>query len=328
MANNTAYEMSATAASNVSVAGVSIAEGMPPSNVNDGMRAMIAQYYNLAVATAAAGTDTYTLTLTPSLGAYVDGMRVPVRFGNANATTTPTLNVSGLGAITITKNGSAALAAGDIAAGAALVLEYQSAGPRFAIVGTSGTTYTAATNGAINITSNQIKVDPTAAPSKTTPAAADGLLIEDNAALGVVKVATIQNTIISQEPSKATMQTGTDNTSIVTPRRVNDHDGVAKAHCNFTGSTATLNGTSFNVSGVVRNGAGDYTISFTTAFTDTNYRVMISPVTPSPSANQFLTPFVDTKNTGSVRIKFWRLNSTGAVDTDIPNADVVCYGRQ
>jgi hypothetical protein len=71
-----------------------------------------------------AGTDTYTAAPSPAFTSYVIGSVYFISFGNANATTTPTLNVNALGAKTIVKEGSAALAAGDIPAGHKAVLLY------------------------------------------------------------------------------------------------------------------------------------------------------------------------------------------------------------
>ena len=58
--------------------------------------------------------DVYVATLAPPVPAYTDGMEVRVKIVNANATTTPTLNVNGLGAKTIKQGNSAALVAGDL----------------------------------------------------------------------------------------------------------------------------------------------------------------------------------------------------------------------
>jgi hypothetical protein len=46
--------------------------------------------------------------------------------------------------------------------------------------------------------------------------------------------------------------------------------GGAKAWANFNGATGATRAT-FNVTSVTRNGTGDYTVNFTTAFTDANY---------------------------------------------------------
>lgn len=75
--------------------------------------------------------------------------------------------------------------------------------------------------------------------------------------------------------TKATMQAGTDNTQPVTAARVNDHDGVAKAWavCTIAAGVVTVQH-SFNVTSVVRNALGDFTVTFTTAFADANYGML------------------------------------------------------
>ncbi len=89
-----------------------------------------------------AGTDTYTASLSPALQAYVNGLQVNIRFGNAN-TGASTLNLNGLGAKNIYKNG-AALSAQDIKAGMLAVLVYNSSDSRFDMVagGSSGSSST------------------------------------------------------------------------------------------------------------------------------------------------------------------------------------------
>lgn len=75
---------------------------------------------------AAGGTaDALTATLAPAISTLVDGMELRVRALLANATTTPSIAFNGLTAVTITKNGGSALAAGDIAGvGHELILRY------------------------------------------------------------------------------------------------------------------------------------------------------------------------------------------------------------
>lgn len=72
--------------------------------------------------TSVSGTDTITASLT-GLAAYVTGLTF--RFVPANTNTgAVTLNVNGLGAIAVTKQGALALSAGDIVSGAAAELLY------------------------------------------------------------------------------------------------------------------------------------------------------------------------------------------------------------
>jgi len=68
-----------------------------------------------AVDTSGSST-VYVATMSPVPNAYVTGQSFKVKFVNANTTTTPTINLNGLGAKTIVKGVSTALAVGDISA--------------------------------------------------------------------------------------------------------------------------------------------------------------------------------------------------------------------
>lgn len=80
----------------------------------------------------AAGTNSYTLTLSPALTAYALGQQFNVLFTNAN-TGAATLNINGLGAKAIKRNGSKATKVGDILAGQVFSLYYD--GTDFQMVG-------------------------------------------------------------------------------------------------------------------------------------------------------------------------------------------------
>lgn len=81
--------------------------------------------------TGVSGSNIITGTATPSPAAYVAGQRFSFVAFSANVGAA-TLNVSGLGAKAITKNGSTALAANDILTGALIEVEYD--GTRFQII--------------------------------------------------------------------------------------------------------------------------------------------------------------------------------------------------
>lgn len=62
--------------------------------------------------------------------------------------------------------------------------------------------------------------------------------------------------------------------------------GIARAYCVFDGSTATMTSpVSHNVSNVVDGGAGQYTITFTTAFSSNNYAVLANGVRNDSAAS-------------------------------------------
>lgn len=78
---------------------------------------------------AISGTDTITATAPISMGAYAAGQVFRFVASGANTTTSVTLNINSLGAKSVTKNGSTALAIADIASGAVCQVTYD--GTRF-----------------------------------------------------------------------------------------------------------------------------------------------------------------------------------------------------
>lgn len=76
-----------------------------------------AQSGSLAYIADTGAADAYVATLVPAPIANPEGMEVAVKIANANLTTTPTLNVNGIGAGTIVRENSAALIASDLPAG-------------------------------------------------------------------------------------------------------------------------------------------------------------------------------------------------------------------
>ncbi len=123
---------SQTLTSNIPYAGFKNTGMGAGSSAADSVRADQLQKNDLTYFIAGS-TDGYDLTPSPPITAYTAGVGFKVKFTNANATTSPTINVSGLGVKSITKNGATALAIGDIAAGALLDIAYD--GTRFQVVG-------------------------------------------------------------------------------------------------------------------------------------------------------------------------------------------------
>lgn len=71
--------------------------------------------------------------------------------------------------------------------------------------------------------------------------------------------------------TQAEMEAGVATGVVATPANFMWHPSAPKAWVNFHGLTTTSVRSSYNVSSVVRNGAGDYTVVFTVAFSGTNY---------------------------------------------------------
>ena len=100
------------------------------------------------IATVGGTVDVITLTASPAITAYAAGQTFRFIAAGAN-TTNVTVNVSGLGAKALTKNGTTALVASDIASGTILEMTYD--GTRFitnsVIDGTFVSSFTAGTTG-------------------------------------------------------------------------------------------------------------------------------------------------------------------------------------
>lgn len=85
--------------------------------------------------TDSGAADALAVTYTPALASLTDGQLCFVRAAHANATTTPTFAPNGLTAHTITKNGGAALLAGDIVGNLAeIVLRYNLSSTRWELL--------------------------------------------------------------------------------------------------------------------------------------------------------------------------------------------------
>jgi len=83
----------------------------------------------------AAGTDTYTATIT-GVTAYNDADAFLIRFTNGN-TTSATLNINGLGARALYRNNDGVLIGGDIISGGEMLCVYNSTNNRFQVIGTA-----------------------------------------------------------------------------------------------------------------------------------------------------------------------------------------------
>lgn len=122
------------------------------SNLTDYARADQVQNSSLQWLTSVSGVDTITAAASITPSAYAAGQTW--RFVSAGANTgAVTLNVSSLGARSVTKNGTVALAAGDIPSGA--VVTVTDDGTRLQLVGIVPDSYTAKLNVAQSWTAKQ-----------------------------------------------------------------------------------------------------------------------------------------------------------------------------
>jgi uncharacterized protein YjbI with pentapeptide repeats len=99
--------------------------------------------------TTVAGADTITGTLLPTLTAYATGQMFYFVSVGAN-TGAVTLNIDGLGAKAVTRDGSSALAAGDINSGEIVVVVYD--GTRFQMINAANSFGNTTINGTLTVT--------------------------------------------------------------------------------------------------------------------------------------------------------------------------------
>jgi hypothetical protein len=98
----------------------------------------------------ASGTDTYTVSIT-GVSSYSDGDAYLVRFTNGN-TTGATLNINGLGAVTLYRNNDGQIIGGDIEDGSEMLCIYNSTSSVFQLIGTSPNTLLAYVTNSESIT--------------------------------------------------------------------------------------------------------------------------------------------------------------------------------
>jgi hypothetical protein len=110
--------------------------------------------------------------------------------------------------------------------------------------------------------------------------------------------------------------------------RVTDSPTTAKAWVNFNGVTGAIRA-SENVSSITKNGTGDYTINFTSAFADTSYAYTFGGGAGNARwLSLYNGSSVNTtdsragKTTTSIRVCFTAYNGSFADDTDL---SVLCF---
>lgn len=120
--------------------------------------------------------------------------------------------------------------------------------------------------------------------------------------------------------AKSDQITGTATGLLVTPSIQQNHASAAKFWVQFSGSTGTIT-TSYNVTSVNRNGTGNYTINFTTAFSTSNYAVIGTALNGAGVA------IVSLNSRATTSCTIYCLNSSGA-GGDPTEMMVVGYGTQ
>jgi hypothetical protein len=131
--------------------------------------------------------------------------------------------------------------------------------------------------------------------------------------------------------TQAQMEDGSLTSVIATPGRLHFHPGAAKAWIYFTVSAGTATAQAgYNIASINRNGQGDYTITFTTAFSSASYAWTASGTDENgfPVA-VFVSSSSPTQSAGSIRILTTRADNASAADAhSTRGVSVVFFGDQ
>ena len=220
---------------------------------------LVSQSGSQTYAADAQANDTYVITLSPALTAYVAGF--PVRFkANTANTGAATLNVNSLGAIAIKKFGTTNdVATGDILAGQIVNVVYD--GTNFQMLSCVEDIVNLTTDSSPDLTSDYCKTwDASASTYKK-------VLLNNFGALAC---------------SQADQETATSNTVYVTPGRQQYHPSAAKAWgvCDLTGAL----GMSYNVSSVTDTSTSVKVFNYTVSFSAATYHAIFSQYNSAGSA--------------------------------------------
>ena len=138
--------------------------------------------------------------------------------------------------------------------------------------------------------------------------------------------------IINASPTNGIVQTADG--SGVLKCQANGVTTNALAWVNFNGATAGTNATrsSYNVTSVTKNSAGDYTINFTNAMTDTNY-LMVGGISSNASSSSTM-PIVKSatqlgapSNQTTTACQILNVNYSGAVTDNMTYIYCVFFGN-
>ena len=90
------------------------------------------------------------------------------------------------------------------------------------------------------------------------------------------QTATTSSSGVAELATAAEVKTGTDTSRVPSVSTMIGHEGICKGWINFDGTGTISTRDSFNVSGIVDNGTGDYTVNWNTDFANANYAACIT----------------------------------------------------
>ena len=281
-----------TAGASGSTTNIAIGSSVAGSGVNVTVNGVL----TTTGSTQTIGNSTAASTLNLGTGATISGSTKTLNIGTGGvAGSTTNINIgstTGSVGVTINGNATATTPAADTNSTALATTAY--------VVGQAGSA-TPLVNGTAAVGTSlryarQDHVHPTdtsraalASPTFTGTPAAPTAAVDTNTTQiattayvvgqGYLKSATASSTYaplaspaLTGTPTAPTATAGTNTTQIATTAFVRADNNV-KAWVNFNGTGTVAIRASMNVSSITDNGAGDYTVNFTTAFSDANYAV-------------------------------------------------------
>jgi len=215
--------------------------------------------------TAGGTADAITLTPTPSITAYAAGQRFAWIAGASPNTGAATVAISGLATKAIQRNG-AALVADDVVAGKLYQISYD--GTQFQLMPVQ----TAATLTGTETLTNKSLTSPTITGGVIT--GITDITVTDGGT-GASTAAAARANLEIEYATQAEQEAATATDKVVAPGTQQYHPGTAKFWVKFNGTTGAIQ-SSHNVTSVVRNSAGDYTITIATDFSDATWACLVS----------------------------------------------------
>lgn len=132
--------------------------------------------------------------------------------------------------------------------------------------------------------------------------------------------------VTASSATQSEMEAASSTTVYASPGRVQYHPGVAKAWCEFNGTGTPAMVVSHNMdSSITDNGAGTWTVSFTTDFSSTGYACIVTHIDDDGSTPSYGQSAYYSKATGSITILAG--NNSGSF-VDVSSISVVAFGDQ
>jgi hypothetical protein len=141
---------------------------------------------------------------------------------------------------------------------------------------------------------------------------------------------TSTGTITVTAAVKSDQNTGSSTSAAVVPAVQQHHDSAAKAWASFTSASTPVVQQSYNVSNVVKNSTGNYTITFSTAFASAVYGCNITLELTTTFSTSAIEAYVTNGSRSTTNVTIQTINYVSGTPTvaDPQSVFISCFGRQ